>query len=547
MTKLASMMKSAAVAYQGIVADTTEFRRIRALPQKPPPDVTPEALSRFLGSTTMVLWPNQAGVLTQLYEYGNCIASVPVGKGKTLITYLAPKMMDSSNPVLIVPKRLHTKTKRDFAALARDWGHQDITLISYSKISRNPEYLFDLDPDLVLVDECHRFKNTMAACTQRFLAWRKAHPFVPVLMLSGTLTSRSLRDFNHIMLAVLGAENTPLPKTDIETAVWARAIDEKVEVRAHPGVLKHFTSDPTTADLTIIREGVRERIFSAPGTFLDPGTGVDASITIELKRQKLPPHVIAIMQDIHNNKVDPNGDECTPADIWRHTRTLALGFHYKWTQEPPQEWMAARRMWKRFVRETIELEMPGIDSESQVAEAVLRGELGNTQHQRWEAIRHIFKPVTVAEWHTDDILQLVIQAAGKQDVWIWSEYEAASVRLAKLTGWPFYHHHGFTKNKKFYVEDHKHGPAILSLKANMEGVNLQHYSRCIFLNPSPQGEVMEQALGRIHRSGQAEDEVNALIFCAHQMDDWHQSVRDAEYQSAMGGFKKKLILADIIE
>jgi hypothetical protein len=69
----------------------------------------------------------------------------------------------------------------------------------------------------------------------RFLA---DHPGCRFAALSGTLMSRSLRDFAHLSKRALG-DLSPAPHTGNVVEEWGLALDEKVErfMRLEPGAL----------------------------------------------------------------------------------------------------------------------------------------------------------------------------------------------------------------------------------------------------------------------------------------------------------------------
>lgn len=231
----------------------------------------------------MTLRPVQAVALEQLALHGGLFASIAVGEGKTLISYLAPTALEAKTTVLLVPAKLRAKTHRDFAQLTQHWiSPPCVHVLSYEWLGRAQaaSALEDLAPDLILADECHRLKNLRAAVTRRVVRYLR-DTGARAAFLSGTVTSRSLRDFHHLLVFSLGVDRMPLPASQSETHIWARAVDEKVEVRARPGALVELLEPGEGRDLESIRGAVGKRIYETPGVVHTSTSAVRASIVLD--------------------------------------------------------------------------------------------------------------------------------------------------------------------------------------------------------------------------------------------------------------------------
>jgi len=158
----------------------------------------------------------QAASLVAVADSPGVLVSAPVGFGKTLITALAPVVAEAKRPLLIVPAKLRDKTRREFSAARLHWRVPEIEIVSYEKLGRvsGADYLSALEPDLIMADECQRLKNPRAAVTRRVLRYcTEASP--RAMFLSGTITSRSLLDFHHLVTAPRRARcpgPTPRPR-----------------------------------------------------------------------------------------------------------------------------------------------------------------------------------------------------------------------------------------------------------------------------------------------------------------------------------------------
>ncbi len=535
--------------------DSPEFRRVLGLPTRKPIDLIDfwtATLKRPEGS--MRLRPIQAETLNELDGRRGVFGAIGVGEGKTLISALAPTVAYADRPLLIVPAKLREKTHRDFAELRKHWQMSEIRIISYEKLGRvsAAEYLDELKPDMVIADEAHRLKNPSAAVTRRVVRYLRMNPGVSFLAMSGTIASRSLMDFHHLLALTLGVDHMPLPAPRAECARWARVVDEKIDgPRSKPGALTGLVqSGPNSGahfGLDAVREAVGKRIFSTPGIVHTPKGSVDASITVDFQHPELSPTVKEKLEDLESG-LCPNGDEATPADVYRHARTLVLGFYYAWDPEPPWDWLDARRNWKRVVRDVLEMELPGLDSELQVAQAAEAGKLGvGGTWERWKGVRATFKPNSVPVWLDTSVLcsAAAWTKAQPKPTIIWVEHQAAGKQLEEITGYPFFHQQGLSDSGA-YIDDAE-GTIIASIGANAEGRNLQKWDRNFILTPPGSGRIMEQLFGRTHRTGQASDEVHFEILLGHSSirDSVRQAFADAKFIAATTGQPQKLNLADV--
>jgi hypothetical protein len=215
----------------------------------------------------------------------------------------------------------------------------------------------------------------------------------------------------------------------------------------------------------------------------------------------------------------------------------------------PPDWLAARRGWASFCRETIKHTRRAIDTEFQVAAACKRGELDDEAYNAWAAIRGTFKPHTVAVWIDSGMCEAAaawLLAEGEPPGLCWVEHRAFGTRLAELTGIPYFANEG-RDARGVFIEDHE-GPAILSIASNNEGRNLQYrWHRNLVTSAPPKGGVWEQLLGRTHRDGQEADEVSCAVAlaCSEQWAAFQQAAADARYIEDTTGQPQKLCYADV--
>ena len=215
---------------------------------------------------TQTLRPAQAASLIEIHDQRGLLGGQRVGAGKTLTSFLASAVLESKEPLLLVPASLREKTKHEYWEAKKHWKVGYLSIVGYEELSleKNKNLLFDLNPDLIVADEAHKLKRLESGRTKRVNRYLEAHPDTVFVGLSGTITSKSLLDYWHLVLWAL-REGAPLPLKYPEARDWAWALDAKVRPgeRLSPGALKKF-GEP-------VREGFKNRLTSTPGVGCSPG------------------------------------------------------------------------------------------------------------------------------------------------------------------------------------------------------------------------------------------------------------------------------------
>ena len=553
----------------GPVRDTDDLRRVLGLPRREEDDAFVKDLTREMTKALLVpegtqeLRPVQALALHDLAEASEAgvkrglFVPARVGAGKTLIALLAPTVVGSLHPLLLVPAKLVTKTQRDQKAMRQHWPVSPLLHIeSYERVSRVSGALMleSFQPDLIIADECHRLKNRAAAVTRRVYRYMEEHPNTIFVALSGTITKRSLNDYGHL-LKWSHKDMRPVPLTYTELESWALAIDEKVSPmnRKPVGALARFCNEEELAILptdpiTAARRGYQRRLADTIGVVTTPESMVGASI--QITQLPVPPvtEIVAAFQTLRHEWMRPDGvDLADPREITRHARELALGGYYRWSPPPPEAWMDARRAWNKFVRATLGANHRNLDSMLQVANAVDAGIIdGQDILGRWRELEPTFKPNTEWVWLSDVVLKMCASWAEKHPGIIWVEHVAFATRLEQDAGLVYYGREGLSKDKRF-IDDHAQGRAMIaSAHANNEGRNLQAWSESLTVGVFQNGSQWEQVIGRQHRPGQEADEVSfdVIVGCFEHVKHWEQSLADARYQQDTLGQPQKLLYAD---
>lgn len=561
------------------VLETDEFRRIRDLPRRdwatldveelvpllteeyalPPRTCPPTCVCRGEGS--MTLRASQAAALREMADCGGLFAPIRVGGGKTLVSLLAGTVCEAKRALLLVPASLIAKTRADAIQLARHWRIRPITIESYEMLSRDRlgRILQGLKPDLVIADEAHRLKNTRAGCTKRLSKYlqqvRKGGEYhCTFVAMSGTITTRSLREYWHLIRWALG-NGAPLPGDLEEFQQWCWAIDEKVnpESRWQPGALVRLAEKPEGKDvLERARNAYRQRLIATPGVISTKEEIPGMSLTLKATPLEAPDHLRELVLAMRNSYETPDGHPFEmPMELWRHCREMQCGFYYIWDPRPPDEWLEARKEWSGFLRGVL-VRSKNYATPGDIIRAVKDPSTktdwireARELHQKWEGVKHSFKPNTVPMWVDDTVLRYAADwlSTGDTDSKLcWVEHRCFGPRLSELTGIPYFGAEG-RNSEGTLLENHK-GPAICSVHSCSTGLNLQfNWHQNLYVSPMSKNDRWEQSLGRTHRDLQKEDEVTAevLMMCREAYSSMVYAMRESEYTQHTTGQPQKLV------
>lgn len=529
------------------VVRSSEFRRVESLPRREWEKCTTVAQAVDVltqeyktPNGTQTLRPHQAAALLELHARRGLFAPLGVGSGKTLITQLAPLVLESQRPLLLLPAALKKVTVANVLPdLRKHWRtHPALRIESYEGLSviSGQRMLEDYEPDLIIADECHALARAGSARTKRFARYMRAHPDVVFCALSGTVTRRSILDYAQIITWALRS-GAPLPASYSDLVDWSRALDEGVphDQQIAPGALVSFCTSFETA-----REGYARRLTQTPGVIATRDSALGTSLYINrITQEHLPPpeEITRALTKLRATWETPGGEQITDAlDMWRKSQELSLGYYYRWQWQndtPDEQWLRARAEWRAFVRHAIAHQRkPPLDSELQVHNACASGALKSCGvFEAWQEQRTKPPPPVVPVWFCDHVIRCLSQFVVAPDTLIWSSSQAVSERLVIAHGWPY-----FGPGDKNAVTLLSHlashtSPVIVSLQAHGTGKNLQTYAHNLIVTPPSSGAIWEQLLGRTHRPGQLADEVRAsvLVHTPELFDAFEQARKTSLY------------------
>lgn len=566
----------------GAVPDSTEFRRVASLPRRvldlaQVEDVTP----LFAKSGEMVFWPEQSAALIEAARAGGLFALMGVGRGKTLVALALPEALDSMRTVYLVRPELKRQLEREAETVYGRHFHlplDRITIVSYSELSgaRTAHVLEDLQPDLIVADEAHCLRHSDSARTKRFLRYAEEHPGCRYAFLSGTMTSRSILDYAHLIALAL-RNSSPLPHTYYELRDWAGAIDVGPEYRMRPGVLQQFCGEQET-----VRDGYRRRLVQTQGVVATEENTLGTSLVVSELRPSVPKTVTQALNTLRKTWAIGDEEFMQATEVASALKQVACGFYYRWDWPGgvvDHEWLEARREWHAEVRKKLQCAAEGIDSPYLLACAAQRfqerGRCFTKREERelrtrfldegsteagadravfaqtrvwdsstwvaWSRVKDRQPPPTVPVWISEFLVDAAIVWAKRQDLpaIIWCEWTALGERIAKKSGFPFY---GSGKDASLSSDR----VIVASIQSQGTGRNLQHqFARNLFTSVPPNGTIFEQGVGRTHRPGQRADEVIVDWF-GHTLELRHAMARvveDAEYMQRTTGQRQKILYA----
>ena len=372
--------------YKGVVQHTVEFSRILNLPMRDlDPDGATDLTSIFKkNGGEMELRPIQSVALYEACLANGLFAPIGVGHGKTLITLLLAEAMDSQRTVLLVPPQLRDQLKREISEVYGPHFNlpldRIVRILAYSELSlaKNTAILDELDPDLIIADECHKLANKNSSRTKRFLRFMRENPHCRFAGLSGTVTGRSLKDYAHLIELAL-RKNSPLPNPSRnydELALWAGALDAKVMTPTDPGVLRLFCKPEDNGNA---RVGFRRRLVGTPGVVATEEGSIGTSLLVtRVHPEVVPVEVTDALEEVRTTW-EYNGEVyASPLSFWRFCRQMSSGFYYRWVwpdgapNEEDNAWLEARANWKRELRDKLKTSGEGMDSELLMTNAAER-------------------------------------------------------------------------------------------------------------------------------------------------------------------------------
>jgi hypothetical protein len=509
----------------------------------------------------------QALALLEIGMVGGLLGPIRVGGGKTLISFLAPVIIELATqvpqrPVLLVPAKLKEKTKADLLDYSRHWYlSKFIKIVNYELLGRrqSADLLNNYRPNLIIADEAHKLINRGASVTKKVARYMANYPSTRFIAMSGTITKTSIKDYAWMLRWSLKS-NAPIPNNAGELEEWADALDVAVNEfrRREPGSLI-FLANEEEQDmwkddpLKGARSAYRRRLTETQGVIATDETPLDFPLILtSFDVPTLDQSVNEAFSCLRNDYKTPDGwpipDLLTMA---RHARELSLGFYYRWNPRPPDHWLTARAEWSAECRDILSRSKT-IDSESELCLALDRDPTQRRQRSkatellaRWRAVENDFKPNTEAVWLSDKIIKLCVKWMKIPGI-VWTKHTAFAERLSEYSNCPYYGEEALNQKGEPIRSASGKNSIIASIGSCGEGQNLQMFSRGLIVCPPANGVGLEQLLGRCHREGQEAHEVTAefLAACLEHCTAIEKAINHSNYMLQTTGQKFKVLTAD---
>jgi hypothetical protein len=546
------------------VEESPDFERIQALPRRKVTLAKGEAAAELL--TPMLatkeglrrgvrLRPWQALPLLELAQLRKGFFGGSTGIGKTLALFLAPTVVEAKKPLLILPGNLVDDTWTKFAAYQRDWRapRPMYNLISFEALQSddNWNYLQRYEPDFIAIEECHKLRNPERAVCKRIDRYQRKHKGGLVMFpVSGSPINVSVFDIAHFLIWS-HQKAAPVPHNKAEREMWAAAVDLNEPRRGQRpgvGVLVDLVPKlkPRPTRVGTARRAFMKRLLLTPGIVIADDTECDAPLDVVFEVAPDDPKLDVVFKGWRLKFKMPDGQ--IAGDLFSQLRwedELSSGFFQKWDPAPPEEWREACGAKNDFVRywvkRSTEASRP-LDTEG----AVLRAHKTHPVVQEWLKIKPTFTPKTVPTWLSSSVVDRAARYIRKHNGLVVVRSPLVGRAIARAAGVNYYGSKGLDASGRYIERERKGRGAVMSLKANAEGRNLQYLWHDMLWVSVPRNALeLEQGISRIHRYGQTEAcKVRILCTSSVTYTNWLIAQERADWAQEMAPHINKILTVD---
>ena len=578
------------------VGESSDLRRIRDLPRRRldpedpaaarkwtallrKPDGGPCECVKKWGICLRELRPVQGWALEEAATCGGLLGAIGVGEGKTAVDILLAMVIPRvHSAVLLIPPDLRAQfLERDFPAWSAHFrvpnlaggsrfvpGLPVLHVVAYSELSgaKATDLLVRLSPDVIVADEAHNLKHRTAARTKRFLRYFAEHKSTRLIALSGTITTRSIKDYGHLADLAL-RERSPLPRHFPTLEEWAGALDAEssTTIATPAGALASLCAPGES-----VRQGFSRRLVETPGVVATREGTLGVSLVLGERKVGVPESVTKALAQVRITWQRPDGEELTDGTTKAAVlRQIACGFFYRWTWprgESPEvirRWLEVRKNWHREIREALKHAPAFRDSPLLLARAAHRwhhgfveGETHHPAYTRhrltwasetwldWLAVRDTAEPQTEAVWIDRYLAHDAASWAKERPGLVWYSHAALGEAIAALG---VTHFGPGPEASSAILRERGDRSAVVSARAHGTGKNLQAWSRNLIVALSSDGAVNEQLIGRTHRSRQRADSVSVDLYLhtPEMRDALDTAMARARYMQQTTGQPQRLL------
>jgi len=531
-----------------------------------------------------------------------------VGNGivlhNTLLGMLLPMLMpDCKRALLLLPPDLRPQFAADWEVYGKHWvlpnlaggryfvpGRPVLHVVAYSGLSgtKNSNLLDQIQPDLVMADECSSLRSFETSRVRRFNRCFADYPNTRFCGWDASAVANSIENFWHLLAMALGM-GSPVPVTHAEVRKWGRALDPEDERVGYwmPGVLQQFCEPGES-----VRSGFQRRLISTPGIIVTEENVLTLPLIFqERKPPPMPAELKKHLSTLRRKSDDggwkrPDGEELrTPVEVAACAKQLAQGCWLYWRfprGEPTEvidDWFARRQEWNRELRAVLQNSQVHMDSPKLCENAAERWFNGGCtgcargpreQHQSgcrealshplwaantylpWRAVEDTVHHVTACKWESDWLLEDAAAWAREAPGIVWVDHPDFGRRLEQMTGFRYYG--GGDESALALLELEADGTSgqrsiICSVAANKKGKNLQAWSRCLIVSFPSSNDTVEQAVGRVYREGQLASSVvcNYYLHTQELEHSFSLAKARARFIWETMGQAQKLVYAQFLE
>ena len=480
-------------------------------------------------------------------------------------------------------------------------GKRGCYIMPYSLLStEDTDFMLNaISPGCIILDEAHNVKNPRAARTRRLMRYL-TEKAPQLCALSGTITKKSIRDYGHLISHALKG-NSPLPLEPVMIDEWAAALDADADPGdAQTGQIKpllywfqeHFPEEDIRSHVAGYRQAYNRRLNTCPGVVMTGDNEIGVSLAIENLPVKDTGEGFDRLEELIDQVEElwrtPSGDEIEFGfHKWRYLFELSAGFyhHLCW---PTVEQLAKRPTYRNYTDEEIEgvLQLaqehhaalqnyhrvlrqfikhcakPGLDTPMQIGLEMKRNGAKNVWGELYEAWmeardlafddmpERMSIPTPVCDYK---IRHAVKWAKNHKRGLVWFHHKAMgrwaaeAMQEAGIENAVWCPSESDRTGMDTFVVDPKNKDKILvcSMNGHGTGKNMQHFKDQLFMQFPRDSSLVEQVIGRTHRTGQTADELTVHTNNTIDFDHYNMAacLVDTIYQQQTMDDRKKLLYA----
>jgi len=629
-TSLDAKTHAAMSAREQIIKEIIESEVTRILSMPIREDMTADELEAYSQANTLGeafesgfrFLPPQGNALLAFDLTGRGFHPIGVGWGKTLLTIgIAQRHFERGyrKGILLVPPEILGQLVHDIkwartkipvsvpfhvlggrsvesrAALARS-GRDGCYIFPYSLFSTRDtdEILNAISPSYVIADEAQKLARRSAARTKRIMRYLDDRPDVSFVCMSGTITSKTVGDYLHLIRRSL-AELNPLPNHTEQANEWAEMIDAEAVPGEKAGAIeplwiwarKNFPLEDVTCNLKGFRKAYKLRLKSCPGVVSSGDSDIGVSLILHNEpvlggTEEGYTELKGLMEEVDDNWTTPNGDDIDFAiHKWKWLNELTAGFYNRLYWPSAAQLAVKRQISESEAGELLERALdhhvalqayhkelrswldhkakPGLDTPMLVAASMARDgakNVGVELFTAWSTAKkkefegmpeRLSESVLVCRYKIKAAVDWAKRLPKGEGGIIWLHHQSLGewTYKALIEAGINAVHCPAGANEKVLDKANVDKVLVCSMTAHGVGKNLQHHrNQYVMQWPRPARDA-EQFLGRTHRTGQTADELLVFTNLSHHFD--HQNfaacLNDAVYIHTTTGNRQKLVYA----